>query len=361
MLSISVSGLARPLKSRILQVVASLARRTAGTDHDEDDDDDEVDEADYYDRDEGHIVRTRVMHLYEIGGLLLFYAAAMEKSQTKLQEPDAPGPTEEPNPVIASVLECLTETTQAYEGAVRVYAALLGQLTTSTGDSEARLTSSLLALISDVRMNSPGYSSDVFCPENCRTVLSLEWITSTLVEAALQNCQSLDDIAELQQSLNVTKKAGLSIICAEQLDRTMETKQQGLLEQLIEAETAKVLDVCGLGSITTAHRKWQRSSYSESGEAMAALSAMASYPGLSPAEVQVAMKQFYASLYSPPLPLLTLIRDPVARKASRSRIASRVCEIYHTLHDAITAEHGGYEDTAFLNYTPSQVLTLFKD
>jgi hypothetical protein len=80
MLSHSMSGVARPLKSRILQVVANLARRPDDeADEDEDGMDDSLEE-------EGAVARGRLAQLYEICGLLLFYASAIDKAVLKLSD-----------------------------------------------------------------------------------------------------------------------------------------------------------------------------------------------------------------------------------------------------------------------------------
>lgn len=359
MLSISVSGLARPLKSRILQVVATLARRPDEEDNESDAGiDDDFDE-------EGMMARTRLTHLYEICGLLLFYASAMEKSVQKLNtsksnsnsdgkddSSEEKAPENDKNPLVACLLECVTEATKAYEATIRVYGAMLDQLSAATGDSEAILTHSMIVLIADVRMSSPGFSVDVGCPPECRTILSIEWATETLVQAALGTCKALDDVVALKQSLAAAKKAGMKILESEKLDEQIDQKEIDLIEKLVESETAKVLDLCGLGPLASAWKRWQ--------EVQGEGTLMAGHPGLSPDEAEAGMKEFYSSLYSPPLPSLSSIKDPVVRKSARSKIAGKVCETYTELYNSMMSTgKGGYDDVSFLGHRPDQVNTLF--
>jgi hypothetical protein len=358
MLSISVSGLARPLKSRILQVVATLARRPDEADNESDDgmDNDVFDE-------EGITARTRLTHLYEICGLLLFYAAAMDKSVQKLDTTDSSSegdselqaslPAKEKNPLVACLLECLTEATKAYEATIRVYGAMLDQLSASTGDSEASLAHSMVVVIADVRMSSPGFSVDVSCPPECTAILSIEWATETLVQAALGTCKALDDVVALKQSLAAAKKAGMKILESEKLDEQIDQKEIGLIEELVEKETSEVLDLCGLGPLAAAWKGWQ--------DVQAEGTLMSAYPGLSPDDAEAGMKEFYSSLYSPPLPSLeATIKDPVVRKSARSKIAGKVCETYSELYNSmISTGKGGYDDVSFLGHKPEQVNTLF--
>lgn len=364
MLSISMSGLARPLKSRILQVVASLARRP----------DDEVESDDGLDDDleeEGGLVRTHVAHLYEICGLLLFYASTIEKGVQKLKttqqilqqsnskETDAEGgqlsaADDDKNPLVECLLECSDEASKAYEATVRVYGAMLDHLAVMTGESEASLVHQILVLLANVRVGSPGFSGDVDCPVNCQRPLSVEWVTENLVEACLTKCSTLDDAFSLKHSLTASKRAGMSIAAAEKLDEVIENKEADLIEQLVVTEATQVLELCGLGGLADAWKRWM--DVQAAGQAMN----MASFPGLSAEELGGGMKEFYSALYSPPLPSLeTTINDPVVRKLARSKIAQRVCMTYTDLYESITADGSGYSDTSILVHKPEEVTTLF--
>lgn len=352
MLSISMSGMARPLKSRILQVVASLARRP---------DDEDVESDDGMDADleeEGTLVRTRVKHLYEICGLLLFYASIMETGVQKLQTPSDAAVEEivadEKNPLVECLLEGLGEASVGYEATIRVYSAMLDQLAVMTGDSEATLVHQMLVVLSNVRTSSPGFSTDVTCPADCQRSLSVEWVTETLVEGSLAKCTTLDDASSLKQSLRASKRAGMSVSAAEKLDKEIEEKEAELVDELVHTETVQVLDLCGLGSLAESWKLWKDIRASGQDTAMSA------YPGLAAPEVDATMKDFYASLYAPPLPSLeSAIRDPVARKLARSKIAERVCATYSELYQSIAAPASGYGDAHFLVHSPEEVGTLF--
>jgi len=384
MLSVSMSGLARPLKSRILQVLSTLARHAeaavgglGGIGEDEISDDgmmgDGLEE-------EGAAVRHRLSHLYDICGLLLFYRSVVQKSAAKLEQQSqqktrarsggrrTAGEVEEGdqatsesdlNPLLACLNECLSEGTKAYEATVRVYCARLEHLSSTTGESEANLAHALILLLADVRLNSPGLGpTGVECPPECQKTLSVEWVTETLTDAALATCKTLDDTVVLKHLVTVSKKAGMSVLNAEMLDEEIDRKELELIEKLVQVESAKVLDLCGLGPLASTWLRWQEQQ--QQGEEETIL-LMATYPGLSQEEVETGMKEFYASLYSPPLPSLeTVIKDPVLRKTARTKIAQKVCEVYGDLYAFILSTgKGGYDDVSFMAHTPDQVKTLF--
>jgi hypothetical protein len=378
MLSLSMSGLARPLKSRILQVIATLARRPNEDEEDAESMDglapDDFEE-------EGKLQRNRITHLYDICGLLLFYTSTMDKSMRKLSQEhqDRKNTTEltestedatdeeaavaeetaaiqdnTSNPLIACLWECFTEATQAYEATVRVYAAMMTQLSSTTGESESALVHALLVKIADVHSKSPGFAMHIPCPEASADILSMEWVTRILIQAAIITCKTLDDAVALQQSIAASKKVGMSVIAAEQLDEDVEAKQVVLVEQLVSTESSKVLDMCGLGHLTTSWEEWQKETLTEG-------TLMAHHPGLAQQDVEMSMKEFYASLYAPPLPSLeTTVKDPILRKSARAKIAEKVCDTYGQIYEAIlsSGQGGGYDDVSFLGHTPDQVRTL---
>ena len=335
MLSHAMSGLARPLKSRVLQVIASLARRP---DEEEDGEEGEMNE------EEDAVARSRISALYNICGLLLFYKSAINKAVQKLRNDD-----ETENPLSRAIIECLLEATEAYAASCKVYAATLESLTLISGESGAQLTKSLLEIVANVRMSSPGFASDVACPLSLQSSLSMEFVAETLLDAALGHCKNLDDAVTLKLTLTHTKKAGLTTTVASQLDAKISTREQALIEDLVKSETTEVLEVCGLQPIISA---WRNIPVVEG-------ITMASQSGLTVDDLDSCLKDFYASLYSPPLPSFDLIKDPVLRKLARSKIASNVVDIYEEFYNAVRSENGGYDNTSFLGHTPLQVRTLF--
>lgn len=383
-LALTMSGVARPLKSRILQVIATLARsidQDNGADGNGDDDleshDSMMDELE----EEGARARQKVTQLYEICGLLLFYAGAMGTVEEKLdaasghsskRSRSAAGKAEadsnvvvkeeEQNALMKAVLECLAEATSGYEATVRVYSAMLEQLALLSGDSEASLAHAIISGIVDARVASPGFSQDVPCPKKFQTILSLDFALEVILEASLGTCKTLDDAMLLQQAILKSQKTGLSDT-AQELTKRVQEKESTLIDELVTQETNVVMDLCGLGSTATAWKNFKAAS----AEGGALNETMAAYPSLNPEEVQEAIKEFYSSLYAPPLPSLeTAIKDPVIRKAAKRQIAQRVCSFYGELYNGIMAEHannggeaGGYSDVSFLGHTPEQVVTLF--
>mmetsp|Transcript_5374 Transcript_5374/g.12289 ORF Transcript_5374/g.12289 Transcript_5374/m.12289 type:complete len:648 (+) Transcript_5374:509-2452(+) len=349
MLALGMGGISRPLKSRVLQVISNLARRP-----DDDDDEGSDDEMDDFDE-EGFALRTRLSQLYDICGLLLFYSSAVGKTVTKLASGSKSDPLVESdeNPLVVAILDCLGEATNAYEASLRVYASMLEQLHIVTGDSEASLAHTMIVRIVDGRKESPGFAVDVDCPEKYRQTLSLDWSCNVLVDAALPSCKTLDDTVTLKQSVSVARQGNMTASVVASLEERMREKERALIDVLVERETADVLDLCGLGTLVTA---WDRFR----GVQVDGMT-MASFPGLTPDEAESAMKEFYSSLYSPPIPSFeNTIKDPTLRKLARNEIAKSVCESYSSIYDAmLKADTGGYDDTSFLGHAPKQVNTLF--
>lgn len=347
MLNQSMGGLARPLKSRILQVISTLARRP---DEDEVESDDGMNDLE----EEGATTRAQLSQLYEICGLLLFYASALDKAVLKVSTISIghdPSLTEK-NPLVASILECLGEATSAYEASLRVYGAMLDQLQQVTGELEASLAHAMIVRIVEVRKVSPGFVVDVECPIPYQQTLSLDWSCNVLIEAALPSCKTLDDTVTLRQAITVARQGNLSDGIMQTLEERVQERERLLIDVLVEKETTDVLDLCGLGTLVTA---WERFK----GVQVDGMT-MASYPGLTPDEAESSMKEFFSSLYSPPIPSFeSAMKDPTLRKLARAKIADRVCRIYAALYDAMTKPDGGYEDLSFLGHNPQQVVTLF--
>lgn len=333
MLSHAMSGIARPLKSRILQVIASLARKDEG----EEDLDDNAHQ-DVEDEQEGAVSRLHICSLYEICGLLLFYHSALLRTCHQ----------ESSNPLLVAVLECLKEATEAYAASLRVYAAMLDSLSLLTGESEASLAQVLMNQLVDVRMASPGFAIHVACPPELQPSVSLDFMTTTLLEAALSSCKSLDDAVALKACLVTAKKSGLTTATTD-LEAKIYQEETNMIDGLVEEKTAQVLDLCGLGTMAMA---WKNLPPIEG-------MTMASQSGLTPDECELSMNEFYSSLYSPPLPTFEGIKDPVLRRMARSKIADNVVSTYAELYHAMHSEKGGYDDLSFLGHSPKQVKTLF--
>ena len=354
MLALSMGGISRPLKSRILQVISNLARRPG--DDDDGESDDGMDDFD----EEGTSIRSHLSQLYAICGLLLFYASAVDKSMAKLSSSDESAAKAKEalveageNPIVAVVLNCLGEATNAYEASLRVYASMLEQLQLLTGDSEASLAHTMIVRIVDGRKDSPGFAADVDCPEAYRQILSLDWSCNVLVEAALPSCKTLDDTVTLKRSISVARQGNLTASVVTSLEQKLIEKEGALIDVLVEKETADVLDLCGLGGLVSA---WDRFK----GVQVEGMT-MASFPGLTPDEAESGMKEFFSSLYSPPIPSFeNTIKDPTLRKLARNKIAKCICESYAGMYDAmLKPDTGGYDETSFLGHSPQQVDTLF--
>jgi conserved oligomeric Golgi complex subunit 6 len=157
----------------------------------------------------------------------------------------------------------------------------------------------------------------------------------------------------LKQSISVARQGGLSDDVVTSLQDKLHEKEGALIDVLVEKESADVLDLCGLGTLVAALDRFN----SVQVDGMT----MASYPGLTADEAESAMKEFYSSLYSPPIPSFeNTIKDPTLRKLARTKIANSISERYAVMYDAMSKpDMGGYDDLSFLGHTPQQVYTLF--
>mmetsp|Transcript_8424 Transcript_8424/g.10653 ORF Transcript_8424/g.10653 Transcript_8424/m.10653 type:complete len:875 (+) Transcript_8424:213-2837(+) len=354
----TLSGVARPLKSRISQVIASLARRPDDDLHDHGMMDEEADTA-----------RMRLTSLYSICGLLLFYHSAIMKAINKLdtkKEEDASllalennyndsSGSGSVNPLVQSFLECLEESARAYVASLKVYCATLDHLASFSNETHANLTHSAILRICDVRAASPGFGPGMnmeiaLVSQVASEALSLEYLCETMMDAVIPSCSNIDDVVTMKSALQSMKKAGLSFDCASKWNNVIYEKEKNMIDAQIASDTNYVLDECGLGSIASALES-MKAVYIEG-------MVISSHPGLSQQSLQLAMKKFYESLYDPPYPSYENIKDPVLRKRARNKIAENVVEVYREIYEMVTSEQGGYGDMTFLGHSPEQVKAL---
>jgi len=338
-----VSGVARPLRSRLSQVISSLARRP----------DDEKDETvGVLHEEEAGTARTRLGSLYSICGLLLFYHSAMEKAAKKLEpaslDNTAQGST---NQLVQSLVECLSEGANAYATSLKVYVATLESLASLSNASKASVASEVVIRLCQVRNASPGYGIEADgIQEETYRVLALEFLCDTIMEPVLPCCLQLGDAVAMKTALNAMKKIGLGGTCASKWDTIISGKEQMMIDAEITSDTKNVLEDCGLGQIQNAIVSMEAVYV----EGMTA----SSHPGLSEDSMQGAIKVFYAMLYDPPIPSYGSINDPVLRKYARNKVAENVAAVYSNIYELVKSEKGGYENYSFLTYDPSQINSM---
>eukprot|EP00584_Thalassiosira_punctigera_P001332 CAMPEP_0172527940 /NCGR_PEP_ID=MMETSP1067-20121228/2473_1 /TAXON_ID=265564 ORGANISM="Thalassiosira punctigera, Strain Tpunct2005C2" /NCGR_SAMPLE_ID=MMETSP1067 /ASSEMBLY_ACC=CAM_ASM_000444 /LENGTH=900 /DNA_ID=CAMNT_0013311771 /DNA_START=50 /DNA_END=2752 /DNA_ORIENTATION=+ len=365
MLAQSMGGLARPLRTRISQVVSSLASQGGdglggGDGHrgdlamgSNDQDEDETSSSSL----------NRLVAVFSVCGLLRFYGSAVQKALVKLEEQTstenvsaAAGDRRAENPFLATCDECLAEAADSYVASLRAFGAMLQTHALGSPESEAQLASLLIARISEERSASPGFAEDFVRGEEegdaVSRRLSLSFLVGTMVDAAMPHVRTLDDGAALRSALNVASKCGLGASDSGKWSELILATEGQLVEAFVDAETDEVLQVCGLESLRSAFRHMD-SVFVEG------ITIMSSHPGMSQRDVETAMGKFYSSLFSPPIPTFEdTIKDPELRKVARSKTAARVADVYRELYEAITSEKGGYADLAFLGHNPDQVKTL---
>jgi hypothetical protein len=345
----TLSGISRPLRSRVSQVINSLARRQDEADDTENPHDMGMDE-------EANSARMRLASLYSICGLLLFYHSAMEKVVQKLEsstpkESNLERAHEKKCPLIECLTECLEEGSQAYGTSLKVYSAMLDSFAQSSNDSQSSIASTVITRLCDVRSASPGFAIELAGTSETNTLLSLEYLCDTIFETTLNSCKKLNDAIQLTMALSSAKKTGLDGGCASKWDQTISNLEKVLLDAQIRSDTTHVLDECGLAPIYNAIQNMEA--------VFVDGMTMSSHPGLSQVSLQNAMTKFYESLYNPPLPSYENIKDPVLRKYARNNVVQNVVGAYEKIYVMVKGDEGGYNDLSFLKHDPSQVKTLF--
>lgn len=352
LLAQSMGGLARPLRSRVSQVVYSLASQGvdgSGSDsHSEltirrtDDDDEDIDASSSL---------NRLAALFSICGLLRFYHSAVLNALDKLEQDEENGQAN--NPFFIACEESLTEAADSFIASLRAFGAML--VFHSAATSEAQVAKRVITCLSEERANSPGFSEDVQSfsegDDEVDKQLSLSSLVGTMIESAMPHLKTLDDCAALKSALTIAMKSGLSVNELATWSKLIQEAENTLVESFVNSETDEVLHMCGLDGVGSALRH-MNGVYVEG-------MTMASHPGLAQRDLESSMKKFYSSLFSPPIPTFEdTIKDPGLRKIARSKTAQRVVDVYQELYDAITSDKGGYADVSFLSHDPDQVQKL---
>ena len=117
-----------------------------------------------------------------------------------------------------------------------------------------------------------------------------------------------------------------------------------------------MFDLCGLTVVVNGWDRYRK----ETMAADAPINA-STYPGLTSPEIAMGVKEFYTSLYSPPIPSFeTTIENPSTRKMVRTNIANAVVSFYADLYTVLQNDDS-YDDTIrmLFQHTPQEVETLF--
>jgi len=355
MLAQSMGGLSRPLRTRVSQVVSSLASQ--GGDGSTTTDMNMPGHRSSEDEDETSSSLNRLVSIFSVCGLLRFYSSAVQNATDKLyqQTGGVSGQGSVDNPFYSTCDECLTEAADSYVASLRAFGAMLVTHASTLAESEAQLANRAIVRISEERSASPGFAEDLATLSEEEDViskqLSLSFLVGTIIDAAMPHLKTLDDSAALKSALSVAMKCGLKSSEATKWSDVIQEKEKDLIDTFVDTEAIEVLHVCGLEGLRAAVQH-MNGVYVEG-------MTMSSHPGLSQSDVEGAMKKFYSSLFSPPIPTFEdTIKDPELRKIARSKTAERVVVVYQELYEAMTSERGGYTDTSFLGHDPDQVKTL---
>jgi len=411
----TMSGVARPLRSRIAQVVGALACRQEDYDDDHSNNDNGNNDG-WSDgqnvpihgsaggsgnalEEEASSARVRLASIYSVCGLLLYYHSAIKKAVNKLQpkkksansdhnddgvdgddddyDDDADDLSKD-NPIVRCLIECIQEATQAYVASLKVHNALLPHYASTSNTTPAEIAHSAIVRLCNVRTASPGFDDGIITSISSSVArsstqsgttsassishhLSLEYLCDTIVEEVLSSIGTtnersarlqIDDVGSVKTAIAVAKKSGLDAEVGAKWDAVIKGREEVIVEELIVGDTSDALGECGLRSIQRA-LEGMKMVYIEG-------MTMASQPGLSREAVERAMKTFYGSLYDPPFPSYEGIKDPVLRKYARTKLVKNVGDVYEEIYDTFTgdAHKGDYGDLTFLEHTPKSVTTL---
>ena len=333
LLSHALSGVSRPLKARITQVVASLARR--------------VDDDDLKDADEEEILRKNISELYSIAGLLIFYHSATLKVVKKLTNEDSY--SDEKCVLVDVLVECLRETAKAFTASTKVYTALVDVFVDNEERNRIELVTSLIKSIVEVRNNSPGFDVDSSDGNDIIDVFSLRSLFETVFETVVQSCDTLEGVEMLLSTILFSRTSGLTSAQSQRWLDSIGTIESQIVDRLVEQETQKCLDECGLGYIASSFQKFENSELTSS---------ISSYPGLDLETLKEGFKIFYASLYAPPLPSFDDIKDQKKRHAARTRAVVGVANFYKAIYTKVLEDEKGYGDISFIGHNPEQVKML---
>lgn len=344
----ALSGIARPLKNRILQVISSLACRNDTTENFDATHTSVVDE-------EASSTGTRLSALYSVCGLLLFYHSAIDKVFRKLlsntQKSSLKESFHKKNIVLVECIsESLEECSRAFGSSLKVFSATIDVLANISDTSQSYLSANLLELLCKVRSVSPGFGISIDRFLEINTVLSLEFLCDNIIGPILSSCDNIDDAVNLKRAFESAKDAGLEITTAMKWDQSLSDLESEIIENQIAADTSIVLELVGLADIATAFEDMITSQNENI--------VMSSYPGLSSNILQNGVTKFYDSLLNPPLPSYEIIKNPILRKYARGKIAANLISTYRSIYDFSKSENGCYDNLAFLIHEPAKVEVL---
>jgi hypothetical protein len=365
-----MSGVARPLKSRLSHILVSLSTRPEEEHGGGENDDHLVLMGGLHNEEEAGMARNRLASLYSICGLLLFYQSAMEKALGKLEKMNLTGGKasvegaagavfrNQMNPLVICLRECLSEGAKGFMASVKVYVATLESLAASSSDStttaattQVAVASEMIVRLCQVRGASPGFGIVTeHMDEETKHGLCVEFLCDHVFEPVFPLCTNLDDVIAMKAALASMNKVGLESGHASKWQSACAEKEKMLIDVQIESDVKDFLHESGLGGICSAM---------ENLEAMYVEGMIASsHPGMSQESLRKAVEIFYATLYDPPIPSYVGVKDPALKKYAKNKVVEIVTAVYEKIYDLARGEKGGYADLSFFKYDSLQVKAM---
>jgi len=351
-------------------------------------------------------IRTCIVTLYSICGLLSFYGGAMDRTIKKLESfttDDIPYLKEssdsEPriNPLCECVQNALKEASSAYAACLQLHALSLpkyvisSSASTSLGPSSissisiAKIASDTIIAISEARSISPGLQDDedeswistsslsFTESSDIHKVLSLEYLCQTLLHSISRimqlECDNITSksneesynntsITELLKSstsspvLQLEDSSSLRLAIGTAKSAGLDTSSAKIWEAEIDKIEKSSMDAQVKDSYEKVLQKCGLSSVSKAiDECKHTIQkdkvpqSKFILPGMSLDEVENAVQQFYESLRDPSLiPSFTNVTDPDRRKEARYSTASPLLGIYEQLYKILVTKKNEKEN-----------------
>jgi hypothetical protein len=348
-------GVARPLRSRVFHVIASLSTRP------EDDSEEQLLVGGLHDEEAG-TARNRLASLYSICGLLFFYQSAMEKAIRKLEkvgdltsvEMAAAGNDSDGvwmNPLIQCMRECISNGAKGFVASLKVFVATIETLASASNETQPVVASELIMRLCQVRLTSPGFGIVTEnIDEETANALSVEFLCDHVFEPVFPRCANLADVVAMKSALTSMKKVGLEVSCASKWQKSFADKEKLLIDAQIDLDVEDFLQEAGLARVMVAMKDME-SLYVEGMVA-------SSHPGLSQESLQKAIEIFYATLYDPPIPSYVGVKDPALRTYAKNKVVEKVTACYEDIHNFAKSDRAGYQDISFFKYDSIQVKAM---
>ena len=239
-----------------------------------------------------------------------------------------------------------------------------GAVSIMGADTVGSVAVEVVSQLSRTRMCSPGFLMEegggaeaeaeaeavaVADPADCgEDPMSMDAILPTILAPALSLCASIDDLLLLKTAVKAAEEGGASKEKCYVWGQACDSRVGIMVEFIVREQAGEVLTLCGLKEVLAL--------IETEGEGSVPLSQVI---GLEPQVVKGKIDEFYATLYSPPIPTYSEISDDKVRAEARRATGEKVLSGYAVLYDTVEDDKNGYaEGGVFCKHSPAQVKVL---